>query len=337
MNETDTVYYNVELRNDSDKQFSFANFNQNRTQDILAKPNDYELAVIGFSIPGETIPIQIWNNNQRDLNVSMRFGATTINTPLVFVQNTSPAISNLVYGDAIWSYQDMVNMVNVALQTSYTALKLAEPTAPPTEAPYFTYNSTTQLITYHCEQLYDIAGPPTIQVIMGMSLTTMFANFPYILEKTAPPIVTGTLAIKDFKNNTATIGGKLYYSTLQTFPSLELWSDFETILFETDSIPVSAENIGAQANIRRHVLTDFKPGVGINNRQSIQFLPRGPLRYYNLTSDYPLRSINMKAFWQSVVDGRVYPIVLTGKDVVSVKIMFKKKLSAKLEVTFAND
>ena len=165
----------------------------------------------------------------------------------------------------------------------------------------------------------------------------MLANFPYIFNQLNSPAITGTLAIKDFKNNATTIGGKLYYSTHQSAPALELWGDFETILFETDSIPVSAENIGAQANIRRHVLTDFHPGQGVNNRQSIQFLPQGPLRFYSLTSKYPLRTINMRIFWQSVIDGTVYPVALTGDDVVSVKIMFKKTLSAKLETTFARD
>ena len=56
------IYYNARINAELESRKQ-ATFSVSRVQPILSKPNDYELAVIRFSLPSTSIPLFVrWNN-----------------------------------------------------------------------------------------------------------------------------------------------------------------------------------------------------------------------------------------------------------------------------------
>lgn len=320
-NETN-VYYNVRIdENNSNQKGSngvpIASFKENRVEPILEDPSEYVLAIERFKVPAFDIPILLWEDNKYD--VTLKFGATSITKILQFIPNSN--VPDL-YGDSIWNYQELLDSLNQALEDAYTDLKLAEPLAPPTEAPFVTYEASSQLFIFNAEQLYDVNGPPTIEVEFNADLAGLF-SFRFF-NQVQPYPSQFKIIIKNNYNNSTTINGKPYYSTYQQFITLSLWNSLASIVFETDTIPVSQELQPGQTNITRRIVTDFEPLESPNNREAFQFYPQGPLRYYDLESKYPLTSIDIRVSWLDRT-GKSYPIYISSDNIVTVKILFRKR------------
>ena len=115
-----------------------------------------------------------------------------------------------------------------------------------------------------------------------------------------------------------------YIKVEQEFSTLFLWSDVYNILFETNSIPVSTENLASQTNITRRIITDFEPLQDIQNRSAIQFFPQGPLRWYDLESNTPLTRIDLNILW-STKEGKIFPLRMNSTDELSIKLEFRRK------------
>ena len=112
----------------------------------------------------------------------------------------------------------------------------------------------------------------------------------------------------------------------QEFSTLFLWTDLFNILFETSSIPVSTENLSSQTNKTRRIMTDFEPLQDISNRSAIQYYPQGPIRYYDLESNQPLRRIDLNILLSNK-EGEIFPLRLNSTDELSVKLEFRRKVN----------
>lgn len=348
------VYYNIKIVNRGDptsnnkSKNSLAVYSVNRTSAILENPSDYELAVVRFSIPSTNIPIMVWGNSpyNRDTNpsskvdkyiVSMEFNGTIISRPLVFIPNADDDL----YGNTIWNYQEFIDILNVALQECFVDLKATEALAPPSVAPNFTFEPKTQLCSLYAPQTYDTGNPsitpypppPTIRVFFNTALFELFPSLQSYGSDTFGSPLNYQILIKNNYNNQATIGGVPYYFMEQEFSTLELWSDLQKIVFETDSIPVESEYQPTQNDTTRRIITDFEPEEGINDRQKIQYFGYGWKRYYDLKSTYPLNSIDLRAYWEDK-DGQLFPIYLGQDEALSMKLLFRKKLPLQISSAF---
>ena len=130
-------------------------------------------------------------------------------------------------------------------------------------------------------------------------------------------------------DNLRVIGAVTYIEIVQEYSTLALWSDFTTIVFETDTIPVEPEYQPSQNDTTRRLITDFEPLEDINNREKFQYFGSGWKRYYDLRSSYPMREIDIKAYWEDR-DGKLYPIYLGADEALTMKILFRKKLPLQL-------
>lgn len=321
----DNIYYNVRIINDDDTKSINAEFEENRVVPILNNPKDYHLAVVRFSVPAINIPI--FNFEDGAYIITLEYQGNDFTAPVQYIQN-HPFDSN---NREVWNYQEFLNMINATFETQFQALKLAHPGTAPTEAPYLTYDANTQLITLNAEQAYNdpVNG---ISIYFNARLYLYFTGFQVFDYDYISEPKHFKLLIKDNKNNSATIGGKPYYLMKQEYQTLFLWNDFKSIVFASDSIPVASELLSSQTNILRKIITDFEPLSDINDRQSFQYAPLGPLRYYDLESSYPLRKIDVKIFWEDKF-GKLYPIILDKGQVASIKILFKKRTALADEIT----
>lgn len=332
----DNVYYNVRIY-DGEANAPFAKeavYSENRVQPIIEKPSDYEICVERFKIPATAIPIFLWDDDN-EWYITLTYDGVDVSKQLQFIPNDPTPIINYGLKEAVWSYHHFVEIVNNAFTSAFNDLKALKPLAPQTEAPYMTYTSTIELFTITTQTSYDITGPTP----MGISFSyDLFAIFPawyaepiYVLPPANPLKYIG-LYVTDYKNNTITIGGNPYFQFPQEFRTLALLNDFNTIAFESDSIPVSPEFSAGQKNVVQRILTDFEPLDGVNDHQAFQYYPQGPLRWYDLNSDYPLSRIDLRVYWISK-DGTAYPIFVNRKTLLTVKLRFRRKSKKIMEET----
>jgi hypothetical protein len=100
-----------------------------------------------------------------------------------------------------------------------------------------------------------------------------------------------------------------------------------------DTIPVEPEFQPTLNDTTRRLITDFEPIQEIDNRENFQYFGSGWKRYYDLKSAYPLREIDIKAFWEDK-KGAVYPVYIGDGESLTLKLLFRKKLALQLEREF---
>jgi len=316
---SDNIYYNIEISKTLDPQqlgiFGQIKYSENRVEPILENPSNYHLAVVRFNLPAQLLPIFVWPGDDK-YYIKMTFGSTDVIKYLKFISNTT---GNDFYGNTIWDYQEMIDIVNKTLSDAYNELKSLEPSMTPTEPPFITYDSVSKLLIWNIEKLY----ANTTKVYFSNVLFIRYFNSFQVYHP--DPKIEYQMLCKDNGNNSKTINNKDYFSTYQEYVTINLWGSIKSILFETNTIPTSLEFLSGQNNITRQVLTDFLPTEEINNRSHIQYFPQGSLRFYDLNSNSPLRRIDLSLLWEDR-EGNVYPIYLQDNEKFTMKILFRKKL-----------
>lgn len=190
----DNIYFNIEISNpltsnpaynippfQNSQNTIIAEYMENTTQPILSNPSEYYLTIARFSVPGLSIPIIDMdiipnqpNQNLTPYVLTLSFGGIDFPVNILYFSadlTTSlpgPPIPIKQQSDYyyVYEYNIMIQMMNIALRTSFNALKAAFPAAPPTEPPFFEFNEETQLISLVAQNSYSevIAGGPTIEV-----------------------------------------------------------------------------------------------------------------------------------------------------------------------------
>lgn len=332
------VYYSIHVQNTTPLPIP-AVFNETRTDPLLKVPRDYYGSIIRFSVPGLLIPIFFFpnpnNNANGNLSVTLTFGGVPFETYLIYVPaNNLPTTDPFYY--AVFSYQQMIDMVNTAFQTSWLALKAAFPLAPPNSAPYLTFDSATRLFTLNAEVAY--AGPATVSIFMSGSLYDYFASLRTVYNTNLSPASnnqTAQILIENTGNNTVTLGGPFPgqvgsgYGMVQETPTLWTWQEFRSLVFETSQIPIVPEQIPSSdspgAVAFRPVWSDFEPDLSLGTEpQSLLQYQATVYRLTDMTGEVPLRNIDLRASWEDQTD-TLRQILIPSGQIMTVKLMFRRK------------
>ena len=334
--EEDIQYFNIEI-NSGEQPFVLSEYSDTRVAPILKKPIEYEVAVARFSIPALYIPIMIFEQPSplfltiayNNPSYPSGYDFTTGLVQLQYVQR-----SNIIGDiDYIWNYQEIVDIINNALEDSFTAIKTAYPAAPPTEAPYITYDANTQLLTLTAQESFQDerqTGNPTFKICFEEILYQYFPSFRIFQWKVNQPISSppklieyNEIMITNNKNNLIQIGGNNYIQMVQEYKTLSLLNSYRAISVAT-TMPVVSEFIGSQTNTFRTILTDFLTPVSIDDRETIQYIPQGELRYYDFNTTNELRTVDIKVFW---IDNRgvSYPMYVPYNQSLTMKLQFRRK------------
>ena len=319
--DADQIYYNVRINGEPDK-LTIAKYSENRVVPILQNPSDYELAIVRFSVPTTQIPMFFWENDTWGITLS--YGVDNYFEYLQFIPNSFANPK-----DTIYVPQEFVDSVNQAFTSIFSTLKTAHPAILSTAPPVMTYDPITDLLTLNVQQNYVVDG---VKIYFNSALNTLMYSFQNIFTEYPPSNKVYEIVVADRGGlNTGTLGGQASYLMKQEFPTTFTWSTFSKLIFETSSVPVVRELDGAQKDVTSARLTDFNVPSGVRyNRDPLIFYPQGPLRYISLNSKYPLNRIDLQIFWQNK-DGTNYPIYLTSSEDASVKILFRKKQSLRLQ------
>jgi hypothetical protein len=304
-------------------------FNTTRTSTVLERPSDYEVAVVRFYLPSE-LPIFIWDTSADGIANFMKIGLSFEGVDIITDLIYAPYCPICFPANSVLFYQEFIDMINTAYATAFTALKLAKPLMPTTQAPYMTYDANTKLCALFAQTAYDSGLPNPITIYMNTSMFSRF--FPSLPFKGFTNIASygyANLLVQDNKNNTNASDPTVpagYIRMIQEYSTLALWNDLQTIFLETDHIPTNPEFEGTANDTTRRILTDFEPTTGINNRQAFQYQPQGALRWYDLKSEYPLKSLDLRAFWRTK-SGDVYPLIVLQGGNATIKLRFRNKIT----------
>lgn len=320
----DFIYYNLKLYNGDQEKIVPAEYMEVRSIPIIDKGNDYKFAVEKFIIPATNIPIMFLKPNQ--YSVSLEYKNT------IFLSYVTWIPTSVLPADqyAIWSYSELVNCVNDALTAARNDLELKFP-GTTQAAPFMMFNPETSLFSILGDtKSYTPANPTGVNIYFNTRLFEKFLCFESFQNAlNSPGGTVYQIYIKDKKNNKVTFSGVDYYEMKQDFVAVQNLNEFVNVIFKTYLIPVGYEQQagGSSGNPEFvSVLTDFSPVLSdpnVGNRSYIQYVP--PYRrYYDITSDQPIRKIDVYVYVQ-YIDGTEFKLYLFPNTYLTIKFIFEKK------------
>lgn len=309
----------------------------NRSTPLVKNPKAYHLSVVRFTIPTSYIPIFIWPESSGNA-ANNTFYSVTINSSQVFLvyvpQNT------LTTNDAnfrfVYSYQQFVDAINVALNAAFIAATPAGTTTP----PYMIFDPATGLFSIIAEAAY-----ASHQICFNQNLYAFFDNFDS--KRFGYNQVLGRdvqIYIKNNGNNDhdghppgypLVVGGS--YIMTQEYDSTYLWNDARSVVFTSSTLPVADEalnvsNTSSQTtqSTYRKILTDFEfsinPGSVATStlRSYVQYHPTAEYRLINLISESAIYTVDIQVYFQTK-DLRLYPLYINPGESATIKILFRSR------------
>lgn len=339
--EVDRIYYNIQI------QDGIARFEENRLQPLIDRPQDYYVSIVKFTVPLQSVPVQIIKKlpassdpNQTIFSITIQYGGMPYTVNLEYIPEEDVSVGSLTYYFQ-YSYSAFIRMMNVALAQAVTNASLAGTFAG---SPFFKYDPNTQLISLIVpyswrENASPIAGAPQVfvnsflaQRIIGMyqeytNINTELSNRIYLIDKgyNYPSITGVTIQMLEMTED---------------FTALNYWGSARSLQFVTGTIPVVNEFVSAitRSSISnnesgtvksRPILTDFtltEANFAGSNRGWATFTNSGPYRLCDMNNSAALSKIDLSVYWVDY-DNNIYPIVISDQDVLEVKLMFIKKTS----------
>jgi len=339
-NQEDIIYYNINERVNFDIDgnpvaFKAVEFSTTRADSILDNPSEYEVAVARFSVPGLFIPIFVLSNPDNPFFIELEWNGDTYREDCLYITRTNNP--NPFYPRAIWNINEFLSSINDALTRAFVRLTDAYPYIEVSLPPKLVYDAPTQLCSIYTETRYQDerqTGTPAVEIRFNEYLYNLFPSFqafqysPNTPQNPAPSnqdIYKILIFAKGYGLNFVDIQGTTFIKTEQEFITTPLWNDFKSLVFESDSIPINNELLPTRNNSTRAILTDFDLPASLNDRSDIQFQAEGlQLRWNTMTSQIPLKTIDLKAFWVDS-DGVLYPVFIPRFSSFSLKLVFRKR------------
>lgn len=360
---TDYQYYNIRIYNDPDISGNkpiIAKFSETRVTPILDKPNEYELSIVRFEVPTNTIPILIWPGDDY-FRITLEWRGVQKSK---FLEFSGQGLK--LYGRAIYHYQEVCDIVNKAFSELFNELAVEFPGPLPApdwalyayKPPIFVYSQAFKQFQFIIPfTTPDYSTPPDgqdehehwssvippvdplneIKIYFNRNFDTIITAFQVIGNTDNPNNIDFfRLVVQDTRNNIiqTDITDPLtkVYTMNQSYSNLAVINDFENLIFRSSQIPIVNEFLGTQKNVTRQILTDFIPTPDSYDASKLVFYPQGPLRYYPLITNAEFRNTDLQLFWTNKA-GLEFPLYLLPNRQITVKIQFRKKPALVLEDT----
>lgn len=342
----------------------YANFNIQNDEPFFVNSSEFYCSIVRFDIPLDTIPTLIapvqpfpnTNPNLTKWGIGIDLNGAIFIEPLVWQPELSvpPIIPSLDNPEPVsdyffmYSYQTLINMMNVAVSKACVAAGVATP-------PLFQLDQVTGIVSVIVPAIYTtLPGTPSEQfvivpgrpnIVMNWPLFNYFYSFPFHLGSGVPITYVNNgfyyLTLNGYYFPPAPNDAFYYPGTptnipptnfkfSQEFSVLNTWAAVREILFLTGRIPVNNESITTANNdsstTRIPILTDFSPIVNKagDNRSIAYYVPSGQYRLSDMISTLPLQSIDVNIFWRDL-SGRIFPLSLNIGRQINIKLAFLRK------------
>ncbi len=342
----DHVYFDISFYNNSNRNIPCQLF-ENRNIPILDRQKDYHLAVVRFTIDTSYTPIFIWPKLPNGLPDNNYYSVTIRNVATntyyqVYLQYV-PQNSQNVYDETylyVYSYQQMLDMINVALNTAWVNAGSFVGTAP----PYIVLNPVTGLFQIVAQYAY--SNRAVVEVFFNIYLNNFFDNFDCIRYGGGSPFGADILILIKNNGNNDYLGHPPNYPVAlandsyiitQEFNSSYNWNDVRKFVFVSNNMSVRSENTTIQTtqtnstnSNKLSIITDFAPNIqnaltSLNSlRAPQQFYNIGEYRRIDLTSDLALSTIDLQIFFQTS-DTSLHVLNIPPEGYINCKILFEHK------------
>ena len=340
---SDIVYYNITQPGASGKRTNTA-YIKNNTEPIIRKQKDYKLAVARMSIPTNILPIFIAEttgsiqnkDNELVYSVTLEFDTVEVTKNLQMI-SVSPTASGEFIEEYyfVYTYSQFFEMINVAFQSAFTDLGLLAPIPGGSLAPQFEFDAPSQKFVLYITTHYESTLPTPIRIYFNDRLFQ-----PYLLSLPVTYYLNSNpkrAEIRIIQNlvNTVNIGGTDYITVYSNYNILNKWNDVRSIQLTT-TMPINFEfievNYGSkyggltQRTSKELMLKDFQiqyPEYDSVARTTIDYAV-SEFEYIDLFGDDDLRNISVNVYWVDK-DGKRRPLYITGRNVLHIKLMFKRK------------
>jgi hypothetical protein len=328
----DNVYVNVVFQNTTGGEI-LASYNETKTMPFIDKPNEYFLTVLRMDIPLNGVPLFIMPiiPNQGNPNLTpFIFSMGGLSGNVVYTpDNNHPApiqnlptqvISNYYY---VFSFDNFISSIN-ALLVNIATVGLSQP------APYFTFDSITQLLTLHYPLSLVTAGltlsinAPTVNYFEGFRLffNTTTDLFTFIVPaNSSTPVPTEPMAQPE-------------YLITQEYNAMEYWLSLRKIVLLSNKIPINPEIVPAYSSTGSQtgqfntlpIITDFVPNIetSAQSRSVAVYNPSAQYRLIDLIKNTQLYDLDLKLMWSDKL-GNLFPIFIEIGQQASVKLAFLRK------------
>lgn len=352
---------------------------------IVSMASEWYLSVTRFDIPGSLLPIFVFpvttnpedptDVNYSPLTVTLAYDLST--APVVqqhlefFPLNTAeapnpPGYPSIAHSNAPYYYvyeiNHMLQIVNNALSDAFDTLTAGgAPSnpgsgAPDPQAPYFIYDSNSQLISLVVQRIYyDLTLDHPIKIYLNSQLIQYFQA-----------ISTTNLAFDDpdgmdYQINVWSTGANYYtpqgylaptmatdtptypywYQITQEWCAFSYWCDFTSLMLTVTNLPVRMEyipnnainnpaisaNFSANSN-QSPILTDFVPDVQKPGDLQNKFIynPTGPYRLIDLLGQQAVKNFDIQVWWVDRFNN-LNPLYISAGQVCTIKMSFFKRNS----------
>jgi hypothetical protein len=328
-NENDHNYLDITIkgnpRTSIGNTFVRAEYREQRTEAILAIPNQWELGIVRFSVPSDNIPLFSFPNNTFFVRL------IDVTTGGIFIQPVIYTFSIVnPYGLAfqpIYTYSTFITLINVALAAAFLALKTANPAFPGIHPPVLQYDSATKIISLYAE----IAAWSDALNLGTISFNNALIRYFYGLESISTPDPEyQMLLVYSRVGNTVTYLGQPNYVMASDFIDVLNWDEVAQVLITTTSVPIIPEQKAIANNqnaVFQSLLTDFNfAGQGFREAGRLTFYNQANIRFYDMISDHPMTQFDL-VFLFSDLAGNTFPIFISEADSANIKVIFKRKLT----------
>jgi hypothetical protein len=214
-------------------------------------------------------------------------------------------------------------------------------------APVITYQPTSNLFQVYAQRdIYATSvSLQTAQLYMNENTRDLFNNFQFAyLGEPNGKIYQLKFQLQPAELNVVTGPDEipLVYITQESESSSSLWCPVQNITFCSTLIPLVPESeapplyvggnaqnfgVGVSSNVSR-IITDIsaEKTSAYSYNGSLVYIPQGEYRIADFQGSGPLREIEVTVFWKNAIDGRLYPLPLPNGSIVSIKMLFRKKM-----------
>lgn len=303
------IYVNAIFRNTTTTRQPI--FSNNFTTNFLDSSGNYSMAIVRFNIPNSGPYFEFKNDSYK---VTLEHNNVQYQSTVQYINKNNDSSQN------VYSVRYFLEMINNALEASFTALDIAFP-GTVTEAPFLVFNSSTGLMSLYIGQDYE----SNVKLYFNNALYQYFINSFDVIYNKQLLDREYEFEIRDYKNNIP-VSPANYYEFVQETSSIYNWYDIQRVIFSTGTLPVRSEYFMTQSSdgisIQKNIVTDFSPLLSLDKSNFI-YEP-SIYRMINLRGHSYLNSFDLYVSY-SDKDGNTSPYYLEPGELATVKVGFFKK------------
>lgn len=337
-------------------------FNEIRSQPILQRPSDYNLAVARFDLETITLPIFIpqIQTNQADVNktvyqITLEY-AGSIGQAYVsyFPQDLAAPVPASPVGDTqdtsssyyyTYSFNAWIYMINKAFETAYNNLVAAHAPTPLPSAlqPFLLWDDASQQAVL-CADIngYNELGVGNyIKIFFNSPLWTLFSSFEALYEGTNPLFAGENYRLRiydQFGTNSLVVPLGTFLQNFQEYSTVSLWNPIQSLVFTTGTLPIlptltskpQIYNSGntllqANSNAISNIITDFEIAVREQNgyRPSVYYSPV-IYKLFDLFGENSFNVVQISVYWKDAY-ANLHRFYLGTGCSANIKLLFRKK------------